>query len=215
MMNQPFSGGWRFGDRPTSVEALYQNPQAISNDFLKKVAALGQDPAKQGLLDQATTATPLTGLLEAPAVIVGARLTNRLAALGRADPAQGMSTLSEAGNPMTQVSGAGYAPNMANAAKGFAALGPLGLLGGLLGGQKQAPVYDLIMPGMNGYYGNDYGTSSTLNGAPNAQQAQAIADSFAAQMARDGYGGYGASAGDSFGGMGGFGAGDYGDGTDR
>ena len=65
-MNQPFSGGWRFGDRPTSVEALYQNPQAISNDFLKKVAALGQDPAKQGLLDQATTATPLTGLLEAP-----------------------------------------------------------------------------------------------------------------------------------------------------
>ena len=61
-MNQPFSGGWRFGDRPTSVEALYQNPQAISNDFLKKVAALGQDPAKQGLLDQATTATPLTGL---------------------------------------------------------------------------------------------------------------------------------------------------------
>lgn len=66
MMNQPFSGGWRFGDRPTSVEALYQNPQAISNDFLKKVAALGQDPAKQGLLDQATTATPLTGLLEAP-----------------------------------------------------------------------------------------------------------------------------------------------------
>ena len=65
MMNQPFSGGWRFGDRPTSVEALYQNPQAISNDFLKKVAAL-QDPAKQGLLDQATTATPLTGLLEAP-----------------------------------------------------------------------------------------------------------------------------------------------------
>lgn len=64
-MNQPFSGGWRFGDRPTSVEALYQNPQAISNDFLKKVAAL-QDPAKQGLLDQATTATPLSGLLDAP-----------------------------------------------------------------------------------------------------------------------------------------------------
>ena len=71
MMNQPFSGGWRFGDRPTSVEALYQNPQAISNDFLKKVAALGQDPAKQGLLDQATTATPLTGLLEAPGVVGG------------------------------------------------------------------------------------------------------------------------------------------------
>ena len=71
MMNQPFSGGWRFGDRPTSVEALYQNPQAISNDFLKKVAALGQDPAKQGLLDQATTATPLTGLLESPGVVGG------------------------------------------------------------------------------------------------------------------------------------------------
>ena len=214
-MNQPFSGGWRFGDRPTSVEALYQNPQAISNDFLKKVAALGQDPAKQGLLDQATTATPLTGLLEAPGSDRGREVDQSAGGSRQGGPAQGMSTLSEAGNPMTQVSGAGYAPNMANAAKGFAALGPLGLLGGLLGGQKQAPVYDLIMPGMNGYYGNDYGTSSTLNGAPNAQQAQAIADSFAAQMARDGYGGYGASAGDSFGGAGGFGAGDYGDGTDR
>lgn len=64
-MNYQNAGGWRFGDRPTSVDALY-SPQQVNNDFLKKVAALGKDPAKQGLLDQATTATPLTGLLEAP-----------------------------------------------------------------------------------------------------------------------------------------------------
>jgi hypothetical protein len=237
-MNNPFSGGWRFGDRPTSVEALYQ-PKPIDNDFLRKVAAL-QNPEKQGLLDQAVTATPLTGLLEAPGSSGWGNDRDQRAE-GPTGPASGPSVMSEAGNPMTQVSGAGYAPNMANAGKGFAALGPLGLLGGLLGGQRLAPVYDLIAPGMNGMMGNDYGMSSTLSGPPDAQQAQAVADSFArdfagyqpmngppneqqaraladsfaAQMAMSGYGGYGGSAGDSFGGYGGFGAGDYGDGTDR
>lgn len=63
-MNYANAGGWRFGNRPTSVEALYQ-PKPIDNDFLRKVAAL-QDPAKQGLLDQALTDKPLQGLLEAP-----------------------------------------------------------------------------------------------------------------------------------------------------
>ena len=195
-MNNPFSGGWRFGGRPTSVEALYQ-PQQVNNDFLKKVAALAQDPAKQGLLDQALTATPLQGLLDAPG---SAGWGNDQGRDGGTNSGQsrGASVMSEGGNPMTEVSAGGYAPNFGNAAKGFAALGVPGLLGGLIGGQNLAPVYDLVMPGMNGYMGNDYGMSSTLSGPPDAASAQMIADQFAkdfAAYASGGSGGFDASPG--------------------
>lgn len=213
-MNNPYSGGWRFGDRPTSVEALYQGNSGISPDFLKQVAALAQDPSKQGLLDQAVTATPLQGLIDAPGSTGWGREVDQTGGL----QAGGGYSTSPGGNQMKEVSPAGMSMSLNPNAKSAAGFMSGGLLGALMGSvqmQKLAPVYDLLVPGMNGYMGGDYGTSSTLNGAPNEAQAKAIADSFAAQMAADGYGGYGASAGDSFGGMGGFGAGDYGDGTDR
>lgn len=211
MFNQPFAGGWRFGDRPTSVQALYQ-PSVIDNDFLKRVATLSQAQQQpQGLLDQALAGKPLDqGLLDG-GNDRDQRQDSQFGGYGG-----GPTVMSDAGNPMTQVSAGGFMPNMANAAKGFAAMGLPGLLGGLIGSKALAPVYDLQIPGFNGLLGNNYGISSSLNGPMTAQTAQNLADQFAQSMmgyqtGGDGFG----SAGASFGGAGSFGAGDYGDGTDR
>jgi hypothetical protein len=195
MFNNQFSGGWRFGDRPTSVEALYQNPQGPNNDFLKKVAALSQDPSKQGLLDQALTADPLQSMIDAPGANGWGNDRDQMGGQSsNGSQARGATSLSDGGNAQTLASGAGFAPNFGAGAKGFATGGPIGgLLAAVMSGNKTAPVYDLAMPGMNGYYGNDYGTSMSLQGAPNAQQAQTMADSFARDFA--GYsGGYGTSS---------------------
>lgn len=198
-MNNPFSGGWRFGSRPTSVEALYQ-PKPIDNDFLRRVAALGQDPDKKGLLEQALTATPLQGLLDAP----GAGGYGDMDQRAGGQQSSGPTVMSEAGNPMQQVSAAGFAPNFGNMAKGFATGGLLGAgIGALTGGQSLAPVYDMVMPGMNGFIGNDYGSSSALNGPPDAAAAQALADQLAQQLAAyaSGGGGGGFSASPGVGGL--------------
>lgn len=60
-MNYPMSGGWRFGQ--TSNDALLTPSMGgIDPEFLKKVAQMSKQP--QGLLDQALTAQPLTGLID-------------------------------------------------------------------------------------------------------------------------------------------------------
>lgn len=197
-MNQPFAGGWRFGDRPTSVEALYQ-PQAISNDFLKQVAAMSQDPQKKGLLDQALQAAPLTGLLESPGSN-GWGNDQQQQAGGMSSTANGPTVMSEAGNPMTEVSSGGYMPNIGNALKGMSLASLPGLLGGLVDMQKAAPVYDMQVSGMNGFMNTDYGSSPTAMGAPTQAQSQALSDELA--LALMGYMG-GTTGGGDYGGTGG------------
>ena len=114
MMQQPYAGGWRFGDRPTSVQALYQ-AQTPDNDFLKKVAAMaqGQDPSKtQGLLDQQLQAQPLTGLLESPGSQDGDQSGGRTSGatgigIGNMSNARDSAALSAAGMGMMKAGGPG------------------------------------------------------------------------------------------------------------
>ena len=114
MMQQPFAGGWRFGERPTSVQALYQ-AQTPDNDFLKKVAAMaqGQDPSKtQGLLDQQLQAQPLTGLLESPGSQDGDQSGGKTSGatgigVGNMSNARDSAALSAAGMGMMKAGGPG------------------------------------------------------------------------------------------------------------
>ena len=114
MYNQPYAGGWRFGDRPSSVQALYQ-AQTPDNDFLKKVAAMaqGQDPAKtQGLLDQQLEAQPLTGLLDAPGSQDGDQSGGTVSGatgigVGNMSNARDSAALSAAGMGMMKAGGPG------------------------------------------------------------------------------------------------------------
>lgn len=123
MMNQPYSGGWRFGDRPTSVQALYQ-AQTPDNEFLKRVAALaqGQDPAKtQGLLDQQLQAQPLSGLIDAPGSQDGNQQGGTVSGatgigVGNMSNARDSAALSAAGMGMMKAGGPGLL-GLVNAAR--------------------------------------------------------------------------------------------------
>lgn len=206
-MNYPFAGGWRFGNRPTSVEALY-TPQQVSNDFLKKVAGLGGLLGEQAkpALAKALEDKPLTGLLETGGDF------NQMA--GGNNPFGGNMTTTEAGNPAREVSPAGVSASLnpsAKSAAAFATGGPLAALMASLQLQKIAPVVDLVVPGMNGFNRGDYGMSATEVGPPNAAQAKTIADLFArdfADYAVGDHGGFGGQVG--FGGVDGAGSADYG-----
>jgi len=203
----PNAGGWRYdySNRPTSNSAL-QSVNAIDPEFLKKVAAL-QGPEKKGLLDAAVTATPLTGLLESGGQ-QGVDNTPNAAS------ASGMGATTPGGNPAVNSSPAGlslgYDPK--GGALGFAKGGLLGALSGITATQL-APVQDIALPGLNGFGFADtnYGSSDKAMGAPNPEQAQALADALAAALG--GYaaggqsGGYGGYGGDTSSGAGGFGFG--------
>jgi len=209
MMNNPYSGGWRFGDRPTSVEALYQGNSGISPDFLKQVAALAQDPSKQGLLDQAVTAKPLQGLIDAPG-------------------STGWGGDSQQGPSQSASDRSGYNTNSAPVSGGLlsAALTPLGL--GAIGPLAANAINSMTRNGFDPTKGAITDPSLAFGSAAWADAVNANAAARAAREAGVGavYGGPGGgwgndstgatgSAGDAFGGYGGFGAGDYGDGTDR
>jgi hypothetical protein len=207
MYNQPYAGGWRFGDRPTSVEALYQAQQP-NNDFLKKVAALAQDPEKKGLLDQALTAEPITGLLESPG-------SSGWGADGQQNG--GGMTSGSTGIGTGSMSDARDSAALAAAGSGLMKGGGPGLLG----------IVNAARAGMktvNDTNGDVLGAvNSTTDpiAALNAIQGWTTIDQAYMDAMRRGYvdvapgQGYGESAGPSFGGAGAFGAGDYGDGTDR
>jgi len=211
MMNQPYSGGWRFGDRPTSVEALYRGNSGISPDFLKQVAALAQDPSKQGLLDQAVTASPLQGLIDAPG-------SNGWG--GDGQHGNGGKTSGATGIGTGSMSDARDSAALAAAGRGLMTGGGPGLLG----------MVNAARAGMNTV--ND--TNRDVLGAVNSfsdpiaslnaiQGWTTIDQAYMDAMRGSGLGysdiapgqAYGESAGSSFGGAGSFGAGDYGDGTDR
>lgn len=208
MMQQPYAGGWRFGDRPTSVEALYQ-AQTPDNDFLKRVAALaqGQDPAKtQGLLDQQLEAQPLDGLLSGNSggdtQQSGGRTSGATGiGIGSMSDARDAAALSAAGNGMMKAGGPGLL-GIANAAR--AGMGTVN------------DTNSAVLGAVNSM--NDpIAALNAIQGWTNIDQAYLDA------MRRGAFGysdiapgqAYGESAGSSFGGAGGFGAGDYGDGTDR
>lgn len=186
-MNNPFSGGWRFGGRPTSVEALYQ-PQQVNNDFLKKVAALAQDPAKQGLLDQAVTATPLQGLLDAPGSAGWGNEQGRDGG-GRAQQAGGFVEGPD-GNTYGQTSpgGVSFGFNPSQMMAGMLAMNPLAALASGVTMQQTPANYSLQ------YYG-----------APNMTMADALAMAAKANggligdVSFGGGGDYGLGPGGSFG----------------
>lgn len=187
-MNQPFSGGWRFGGSNEALAPITN--QGISPEFLKKVASLGllgeQDkPA----LEKAVTPDALSGLLDSPG---SGNWGGDYGTLGASSPFGGAMTTTEAGNAAREVSPAGLSASFNPSAKtGMAMMagGPLAALMSSLQVQKTAPVYDLVMPGMNGFNRGDYGMSSTEIGPPNAAQAQAIADMFARDFAAYAQGG--------------------------
>lgn len=203
--NQQNSGGWRFGDRPTSVEALYQQPSGISNDFLKQVAALAQNPATQGLLDQSVMATPLSSILDA---------TGSDGWGGGSSQSRGGSQSGATGIGTGKMSDTIAAEAMQAAMSGAKTGSIGGLLGTALGAMNgySSTKADMTsnalsqvnahtdpiqaLNAMQGWTGmGAYGSSMAANGAPTAEQAQAIADSFAASMAADGYGGFDSSSG--------------------
>ena len=199
------SGGWRYGfeNRPTSNAAL-QQVAPIDPEFLKKVAGMKPEE-KKGLLDAALTAQPLQGLLDTGGA-PGSEPT-----FGGGGASSETFGTSPGGNMTRNDSGAGFNVN----AKGLGALGQFGMSGnplalaGLLGNVSQtAPVQSIVAPGLNGYISNAYGTDPALTGAPNAAQAQALADQLARELA--GYQG-GSIGGD--GGYGGFGGMTGGDGS--
>lgn len=183
-MNQPFAGGWRFGMTSNDALAPITQNKGIDPEFLKKVASLGLlADDKKGALDQATQAAPLSGLLDAPGASGWGGDYGSAQSGGKYG---GTMTTSEAGNSMREVSPAGASVSLNPSAKSAAGLfsgGPLGALLASLQVQKTAPVYDYVMPGMNGFNSGDYGRSSTEVGPPNAQQAQNIADEFAKAFA--------------------------------
>lgn len=203
----PNAGGWRYdyNNRPTSNSAL-QSVNAIDPEFLKKVAAL-QGPEKKGLLDAAVNATPLTGLLESGGQ-QGVDNTPNAAS------ASGMGATTPGGNPAVNSSPAGLSLgyNSRDGALGFAKGGLLGALSGITATQL-APVQDIALPGLNGFGFADtnYGSSDKAMGAPNPEQAQALADALAAAL-----GGYATESGGGYGvgGYGNQGGGGYGPGRD-
>lgn len=184
------AGGWRFGynDRPTSNSAL-QQAQPIDPEFLKKVA--GMQPAeKKGLLDAALTSTPLTGLLDTGGGGIGAEGDKANTGYG------GNWSTNEAGNRVQQVSGGmNIGMDPMKSGLGFLTAGLPGLLAGLKM-QQTAPAYAMAPAGIA-----DYGTSMNANGPTTEEQAKALADQLAAQLALGGYGG--GNAGGGYGGYGG------------
>lgn len=212
----PDAGGWRFNynDRPTSNAAL-QQANTIDPEFLKKVAGMKPEE-KKGLLDAAMTAQPLQGLLDtggAPGNDGRAGGDNGF--LGGGGMQQGGS-MTPGGNHAVNASPGGMSFGF-DAAKGGLGLlsgGILGALGGVTA-QRQAPVMDVALPGLNGFGFADtaYGTGANAMGAPNQAQAQALADALAAQLSQyeagggfggsgGGYGGYGGDTSSGAGGMG-------------
>ncbi len=181
------SGGWRYpGNRLTSNDAITPAIK-INDEFLKKVA--GNKPT--GLLDQAVQARPLDqtmGLIPRDTGEQSAPVTN-----------QGgeQFTMSGAGNQMRNVSPGGLNLNAGNIAKigmGLLSGNMLGAGAGLLGAGTTAPVYDIVSGGLNGYNMGNYGASPTEVGPPNEEQARAIAEQLARELA--GYDSSGGSYGE-------------------
>lgn len=149
-MNNPNSGGWRFGNTSNDALAPISN-SGIDPEFLKRVANFGLlADDKKGALDKALEAKPLTGLLEAPGSSGwGGDYGNQQ---GGQQQGGAMST-SEGGNSMREVSPSGFNVSLdpnAKTAAGFLSGGPLAALVSSLQVQRTAPVYDLMVPGMNG-----------------------------------------------------------------
>lgn len=187
----PNSGGWRFPfGGATSNDALNYRPMGIDSDFLRQVANLGKKDEAKGLLEQLVAPTPLDAPLSGDT--------------GYEPGDRGQQAQANAGglgsSQMAQTSpgslGLGY--DAKKGAGGFMAGGIPGLIAGVTM-NPQAPVYSVMMPGLNGFGTADtnYGSSPNAMGAPDAAQASALADALAAQLAAYESTGGGGMLGDS------------------
>lgn len=196
-MNQPFSGGWRF----TSNDALANLPMGggllgnrVTPEFLKQVAGMGSQPSA---LQQATQPKALDSVLAAEE-----RGAGDAGLLGQQSSGGKTFGVNAAGN-MVEMEPSGFSVGFnpsAKSALGFMSGGPLGAFMSSLSMQRTAPVETIVAPGLNGYFDNNYGASSTLQGPPTSAQAQALAELLARDLGGNdggGYGGYGGSTGGS------------------
>lgn len=209
----PMSGGWRYPyGGATSTDALNYTPMDIDPEFLKQVARSSSED-KKGLLEEIVSPKPLAGLLSGDTGY----------SPGDAPGSSGNSSAADAGGApmaMTSPGSLGVGFDGKKGAMGFMSAGLPGLLAGLTMA-PQAPVFEVMMPGLNGYgiADTNYGASPNTMGAPTQAQANALAEALASHLsaygdssdggATLGAGGFGGDLGSALG-IGAMGNGDLG-----